>query len=256
MHQISKSIILSLLMSFIFCFCAFAYSGKYSSKFESGYQFVIKGYDGYLRDSEVKNLKKHIDSNGLSEYGDIEIIFGESTSAKAIAKSESGDLNFNSMVIAFNMDPDNREFYVYNSGEFAKKITNSESNSATDKVYKYFSKKRFYDGLSALTDSLYTAVSGHRVISPLTIMGNILLGFMISMFFVALSIEIHIYRKVKVGIKQSSLRVKENQKHLHTELLSTSRHRIERDSSSGGGGGFSIGGGGFSAGHSGGGHSF
>lgn len=229
-------------------------------------QFAIINGDDYLTEEEQTSLKETAEKTYIMQKhaGTLVIAFhdSENYSAKELAAVTAADYSGNVLVIEFNMNEYNREFYIRGSGEFKDLMTSSQANSVADSVYKYFSRGDFYGGIDKSIMLLDRTITGHVVYSPLMIVGNLLVALGISFAAVALIIYASVVKYAAstgkimetAEVNLADFKLKKKKVRSWTVVHESSSSGGSSGGGYSGGGGFS--GGGSSGGSSGGGHSF
>ncbi len=169
-------------------------------------------------------------------------------------------------VVTFCIDMDNREIYVYCTGDIRFVIDDGEALTITDNVYRYASAANYGDCALEAFDEIYSLAKGYQIKRPMKIINNILVALFLA--FLGNYLVLKLRRYVYSTSKDSTQTKYANKHYLTTKSTDTyvrSYHYKESSGGSGGGGGGSSGGGGFSGGgdsggssggSSGGGHSF
>ena len=158
--------------------------------------------------------------------------------------------------IVFLIDMHKRKIYIYSDGTIHKYITNTKATIITDNIYKYASRKEYYQCATKAFEQIETILNGGKIAEPMRHISNgviaIVLAFFVN-FFIVLSVS-----KIKKAspseiLKNCDVAFEAD----NVSGVKTGTHSVYSPrSSSSGGGGHSGGGGG--GGHSGGGggHSF
>ncbi len=161
-------------------------------------------------------------------------------------------------VVMFIIDMDNREIYLYCTGDIRYIITSSEALTITDNIYRYASRGDYAGCAENAFSQVHSLATGLEIKRPMKRINNLLialfLGFLLQ--YVLMMILRDRHRKQFTGNRLDAYGSKTISVHTDMELV---RSYIYKESSGSGGDGGSGGGGGFSGGgggSSGGGHSF
>lgn len=226
---------------------------------ETNYQVIIEDDANLLNEFEINKLKEEMIS--LTQYGNVAFksINENSTTTSNYASNyyhekfgvESGTL--------FLIDMYNRYIYIFSDGNNYKTITTSKANIITDNVYKYASKKQYYECASKSFQQINSLLKGEKIREPMRYISNVFISFII-VFFINFIIVLYSTKVKKAKTKEilSNCNIKFNINNVYGVKTGTRRVYSPRSDSSSFGG--SSGGGGFSGGGSssggGGGHRF
>lgn len=219
---------------------------------ETNYQVIIEDDANLLNEEELYNLQQEMIV--LTKYGNIafKTINENNLTISTYASYYYHEIFGTSSGTLFLIDMDNRYIYIFSDGNNYKTITRAKANIITDNVYKYASKKQYYECASKSFEQINTLLKGGKIREPMRYISNIFISFIIA-FFINFIIVLRStkIRKAKNNEILSTCNINFNVNNI--SAVRTGSHSVysPRDSSSSGGG---SSGGGSSGG--GGGHSF
>ena len=227
---------------------------KYTNP-KTGYKVIIEDDDNLLSESEEESIQ--IKMIEFTEYGNIVLktTDNNSYSTSGFAEQYYHTLFGTQSGSLFLIDMDNREIFIFSDGNNFNIITSSKAYSITDNVYRYASKKDYYQCSSEAFDQMLALLKGNKIMEPMRYISNILISItsaaFLTYFFVVSKSKIkrpsnkEILSTCKVDFQIGEINA--------VKSGTTKEYRPVSDSSSGGhsSGGHSGGGGG--GGHSGGG---
>ncbi|MBR4177966.1 MAG: TPM domain-containing protein [Bacilli bacterium] len=227
---------------------------KYTNP-KTGYKVIIEDDANLLSESEEESIQ--IKMIEFTEYGNIVLktTDNNSYSTSGFAEQYYHTLFGTQSGSLFLIDMDNREIFIFSDGNNFNIITSSKAYSITDNVYRYASKKDYYQCSSEAFDQMLALLKGNKIMEPMRYISNILISItsaaFLTYFFVVSKSKIkrpsnkEILSTCKVDFQIGEINA--------VKSGTTKEYRPVSDSSSGGhsSGGHSGGGGG--GGHSGGG---
>lgn len=226
---------------------------------KTNYQVIIEDDANLLSESEIYKLQKEMIT--LTKYGNIafKTINQNSTTTSNYASNYYYEMFGTSSGTLFLIDMDNRYIYIFSDGNNYKTITTAKANIITDNVYKYASKKQYYECAYKSFEQINSLLKGEKIREPMRNISNIFISFIIAFFinFIIVLCNTKI-KKAKNKEILSNCNIKFDVNNVYA--VKTGTHKVyspRNDSSSSGsfsGGGSSGGGGGSSGG--GGGHRF
>lgn len=226
---------------------------------ETNYQAIIEDDANLLSEYEINKLQEEM--IGLTQYGNIafKTINENSTTTSNYASNYYHQIFGASSGTLFLIDMDNRYIYIFSDGNNYKIITNDKANIITDNVYRFASKKQYYECASKSFEQIKSLLKGEKIREPMRHISNIFISFIIVFFinFIIVLCNTKI-KKAKNSEVLSYCNIKFDINNISAVKTGTRRVYSPRsDSSSSGGfsGGGSSGGGGSSSG-GGGGHRF
>lgn len=131
---------------------------------------------GLLTTEEEALLEKTMED--MSPYGNVVFyaIDVNSYSAKACAQQMYQSLYGITDGTLLLIDMDNREIYIYNSGEVSECITNQESYSITDNVYQYATDEDYFTCAKMVYEQELALMEGRQIPRPMKYISNFLLA--------------------------------------------------------------------------------
>ena len=216
---------------------------------------LIQDDAGLLTDTEKENLR--LDMQKMSPYGNVifySVNNNLSSAAECAASFYRSKYGYEDGTL-FLVDMDNREIYIYNSGEVSKLITNQECYTITDNIYTYASDADYYTCAKKAFEQEASLMEGRKIPHPMKYISNFLLAAVLAVICNYLIVKVFSRTgKPKDKLIIDGLTYRENFE--NATAVFTHETKVYNPASSGRGGssgGGSSGGGGSS---SGGGHSF
>jgi len=243
---------------------------SYSKTFE--YRNASTGYSAWIQD-EAAFISSASDEEftalvnkmiQITDYANVGLVTTtdheySSTENYAVAMYEN-HFGYGSDGVIFAIDRDLNQIYLISEGGTQSKVNNTRCTLITDNTYIYATSSHNYDYYTCANETfkqIYTILDGHRIVSPMKIVSNILLAIALGMllnYFLARALSkpsTPSRKAILAGVFTSFNFINPDAKLTHT----TKRYDPPSSSSGGGGGGHSGGGGGGGGGgHSGGGH--
>lgn len=221
----------------------------------NGYLITIEDDARLLTESEKNKLIEKMEK--ITEYGNVAFKsinsnpkystskYAEQYYRDKFGKGSSGTL--------FLVDMYYRIIYIYSEGAVYRTITTAKANTITDNVYKYASRKEYYECAEEAFNEINILLEGGKINEPMKYIANTilslviaaLLGFLLSLKKASLknpsANDIAKLLKKKVQVLDNITATKTGQKSVYNPPSSSSS---SGGHSSGGGGGSSGGGGG------------
>ena len=221
------------------------------------YYLVIEDDANLLSSEEIDKLKERM--RPLTKYGHI-VYKSISTNPKSSTQDFAEDYYYskfeNESGTIFIIDMDKRMIYIVSSGANYKTVTKGKAETITDNVYKYASRKEYYECADEAFEQIEIVLGGGKIAEPMRHASNVVVAIVVA-FFINFFIVLGASKLKKASnseiIKNCDIMFEAG----NVSGTKTGTHSVysppssSSGGSSGGGGG---GGGGFSGG--GGGHSF
>ena len=247
-----------LLLISVVCLCTFTEISSLNADVE--YQIIIDDEEDLLTDAEESMLR--VNMMPITNYGNVAFVSVKQYSdtgsyAKKLYRSLFGtDSGF-----LFLIDMGQRNIWIYSDGAIYRVINKAYANTITDNIYRYASRKEYYQCAAKAYEQAEILLRGGRIAQPMKYISNALIALVVALLinFLILTLqrEKDINPSSMVPAMTTAVGISILAKH---KTKSTSHRHVEYESSGGGGGGgYSGGGGGGGGGGSsggGGGHSF
>lgn len=222
-----------------------------------GHTLLIEDDAKLLTEEEVEKLKEKM--KPLTKYGHI-VFKSISTNPKYSTKEFANDYYYskfgNESGTIFIIDMDKRMIYIVSAGENYKHITDSKADIITDNIYKYATRKEYYECAEKAFEQIGIVLDGGKIAEPMRHASNVVIAIVLA-FFINFFIVLNASKLKKAAnseiLKNCDIAFEAG----NVDGRKTGTHRVyspPSSSSSGGSSGGGGGGGGFSGG--GGGHSF
>lgn len=222
-----------------------------------GHTLLIEDDAKLLTEEEVKKLKEKM--KPLTKYGHI-VFKSISTNPKYSTKEFANDYYYskfgNESGTIFIIDMDKRMIYIVSAGENYKHITDSKADIITDNIYKYATRKEYYECAEKAFEQIGIVLDGGKIAEPMRHASNVVIAIVLA-FFINFFIVLNASKLKKASnsevLKNCDIAFEAG----NVDGRKTGTHKVyspPSSSSSGGSSGGGGGGGGFSGG--GGGHSF
>ncbi len=217
----------------------------------TGYTVYVKDHAGLLTQNEAEKLLD--DMYPLTETGNGVFISIDNNTEHDIMRMvekcfyemfDNGD-----DATMFMIDMDTREIAVYSDGYLYDKINNGYADTITDNVYRYASRKEYYECAKEGFDMIYKVANDIHIARPMLVICTAFMSLSIG-FFVCYLIASGTSRTKRAGSKEMlkyamiNIQSGNNQ----TRLVNTTKRYSPRSSGGGGGHGGGHGGGGHSGG--------
>ncbi len=217
---------------------------------------VIDDQADLLTDDQEAKLRDEMSK--LTEFGKVVFLTTDNNSGSATGYAQnfySVKFSNNTDGVIFIIDMSNREIYFLSCGSLRNKLTNAKGRSITDNIYKYASRKEYYECASKAFSQAYTILTNGRIAEPMRFL---------SAFFVALTTSTFIgFAIAYLGFRLKRASLAEEMKNnklsfaiRNFSAVKTGTHMVYSPVSESSGGSSGGGGGGGGGGFSGGGHSF
>ena len=228
------------------------------SENKNGHTLLIEDDANLLTPEEEEKLREKM--KPLTKYGHI-VFKSISTHPKYSTKEFANDFYYskfgNESGTIFIIDMDKRMIYIVSAGENYKHITNSKADIITDNIYRYASRKEYYECAEKAFEQIGIVLDGGKIAEPMRHASNVVISIVLA-FFINFFIVLNASKLKKAAnsevLKNCDIAFEAG----NVSGAKTGTHKVysppsssSSGGSSGGGGG---GGGGFSGG--GGGHSF
>ncbi len=228
------------------------------SENKNGHTLLIEDDANLLTPEEEEKLREKM--KPLTKYGHI-VFKSISTNPKYSTKEFANDFYYskfgNESGTIFIIDMDKRMIYIVSAGENYKHITNSKADIITDNIYRYASRKEYYECAEKAFEQIGIVLDGGKIAEPMRHASNVVISIVLA-FFINFFIVLNASKLKKAAnsevLKNCDIAFEAG----NVSGAKTGTHKVysppsssSSGGSSGGGGG---GGGGFSGG--GGGHSF
>lgn len=228
------------------------------SENKNGHTLLIEDDANLLTPEEEEKLKEKM--KPLTKYGHI-VFKSISTNPKYSTKEFANDFYYskfgNESGTIFIIDMDKRMIYIVSAGENYKHITDSKADIITDNIYRYASRKEYYECAEKAFEQIGIVLDGGKIAEPMRHASNVVISIVLA-FFINFFIVLNASKLKKAAnsevLKNCDIAFEAG----NVSGAKTGTHKVysppsssSSGGSSGGGGG---GGGGFSGG--GGGHSF
>lgn len=228
------------------------------SENKNGHTLLIEDDANLLTEEEEEKLKEKM--KPLTKYGHI-VFKSISTNPKYSTKEFANDFYYskfgNESGTIFIIDMDKRMIYIVSAGENYKHITDSKADIITDNIYRYASRKEYYECAEKAFEQIGIVLDGGKIAEPMRHASNVVISIVLA-FFINFFIVLNASKLKKAAnsevLKNCDIAFEAG----NVSGAKTGTHKVysppsssSSGGSSGGGGG---GGGGFSGG--GGGHSF
>lgn len=222
-----------------------------------GHTLLIEDDAKLLTEEEVKKLKEKM--KPLTKYGHI-VFKSISTNPKYSTKEFANDYYYskfgNESGTIFIIDMDKRMIYIVSAGENYKHITDSKADIITDNIYRYATRKEYYECAEKAFEQIGIVLDGGKIAEPMRHASNVVIAIVLA-FFINFFIVLNASKLKKAAnsevLKNCDIAFEAG----NVDGRKTGTHKVyspPSSSSSGGSSGGGGGGGGFSGG--GGGHSF
>ena len=209
-----------------------------------------------LTEQERQALAAHMQP--ITEYGSVAFVTVNTNKSKAdkYAEKRYKELIGLTSGTLFLIDMDNRQIFIYSGGKIYNTVTRSKAETITDNVYRYASRKQYFDCAARVFDQITTILAGGIIPEPMKHLCNALLSIALSLLvvFVIANYRTRIRKSGEANVFNETAEKKfdiDDPKAMI--ILSEKKTRHVESSGGGGGGGHSGGGGGFSGGGGGGG---
>ena len=223
---------------------------------KNNHTLVIEDDALLLTQEEKEKLKTKMEP--LTKYGHI-VFKSISINPKGSTANFANDYYYskfgNESGTVFLIDMDNRIIYIVSAGENYKYITKRKAEIITDNIYKYASRKEYYECAEKAYEQMGIVLEGGKIAEPMRHASNIVIAIVIA-FFVN-------YFIVAKASKLKKATENEVLKNCDIEFTAgdvsgakTGSHSVYSPPSSSSGGGHSSGGGGGGFSGGGGGHRF
>lgn len=218
------------------------------------YRLIIEDDANLLSDNQIKDLETKM--MNLTEYGNVafkSISVNGNTASGYASNYYHSKFNAESGTL-FLIDMYNREIFIFSDGHNYKVVNNKKALSITDNVYRYASRKDYYNCAYQAFDQVETLLNGDKIFEPMKNIDNILLSITLASFisfFYAISRSSIKRASVKEIINNCSVDFKIS--NIYAHKIGT--HKVYNPRSSDSGGSSFSSGGHSSGGHSSGGHS-
>ena len=228
------------------------------SENKNGHTLLIEDDANLLTEEEEEKLKEKM--KPLTKYGHI-VFKSISTNPKYSTKEFANDFYYskfgNESGTIFIIDMDKRNIWIVSAGENYKHITDSKADIITDNIYRYASRKEYYECAEKAFEQIGIVLDGGKIAEPMRHASNVVISIVLA-FFINFFIVLNASKLKKAAnsevLKNCDIAFEAG----NVDGRKTGTHKVysppsssSSGGSSGGGGG---GGGGFSGG--GGGHSF
>lgn len=222
-----------------------------------GHTLLIEDDAKLLTEEEVEKLKEKM--KPLTKYGHI-VFKSISTNPKYSTKEFANDYYYskfgNESGTIFIIDMDKRMIYIVSAGENYKHITDSKADIITDNIYRYATRKEYYECAEKAFEQIGIVLDGGKIAEPMRHASNVVIAIVLA-FFINFFIVLNASKLKKAAnsevLKNCDIAFEAG----NVDGRKTGTHKVyspPSSSSSGGSSGGGGGGGGFSGG--GGGHSF
>jgi len=227
------------------------------SEDKNGHTLLIEDDANLLTPEEEEKLKEKM--KPLTKYGHIvfkSISINPNGSTKEFANNFYYSKFGNESGTIFIIDMDERMIWIVSAGENYKTVTDSKADIITDNIYKYASRKEYYECAYNAFDQIETILDGGKIAEPMRHISNavvaIVLAFFVNFFIVLGASKIkkanaaEIIKNCDVEFEASNVSGSKTGTHKVYSPVSESSGGSSGGGGGGGGGGFSGGGGGHS----------
>lgn len=178
-----------LLVSFFLCIGLFL-TQSISCHAEVLYQNPEKGYEVLIEDDanlltveEIMTLAETM--KPITQYGNVAFksVSYNTQDTDDFAKKFYERTFGNHSGTVFVIDMDNRNIYIYSKGAVYRIITKSYANTITDNVYRYASKKEYFNCANEAFLQIVKLLEGGHILQPMKYISNALLAVILALLF-------------------------------------------------------------------------
>ncbi len=183
-----KKIVLILMTLLLLFSCAAA---------ESSYTVVIQDDADLLSAQEELELREVMEK--IRPYG--HVLFwttkeSGSGGVKGKARSWYRKQVGGSSGVLFLIDMKERQICIWSNGEILKTVTSAEGDNITDNVYRYASKRQYYECAAEAFTQVYRLLTGQGIARPMKLICNLLLSAALAALIVSLILKGYEYDAV------------------------------------------------------------
>lgn len=163
-------------------------------------KFVVDDRAELLSAQEAVALQH--DYAGLGEYVDVAFVsvLNNPSSTESFARSYVNETFTSAPAVAFVIDMDNREIYVFSNEAGLAIISRADARAITDNIYKLASARDYYGCAKAAFDQILTKCEGGRIARPVKHITNALIAIVLGIvacFYIAMHSRAGITRSMR-----------------------------------------------------------
>lgn len=149
---------------------------------ETNYQVIIEDDANLLSEFEINKLQEEMIP--LTQYGNVAFksVNQNSSTTSNYASNYYHEIFGTESGTLFLIDMDNRYIYIFSDGNNYKTITTFKANIITDNVYKYASKKQYYECASKSFQQINSLLKGEKIREPMRYISNVFISFIVVFF--------------------------------------------------------------------------
>lgn len=159
-----------------------AAGGEVYTNPETGYQVILEDEAELLTEDEREALSEQM--RQITAYGNVAFVTIEENYRDTDDYAEAcfRELFGRSSGTLFLIDMDNRNIWIYSDGAIYRVVTKGYANTITDNVYRYASRREYYECAAEAYQEIFTLLEGDRIAQPMKYISNVFLALILALF--------------------------------------------------------------------------